>query len=257
MRVADVFRIDGSGISRDDYSFALSYHFDFTMVDRVYEPLFAVEFDGPGHGGRRPDQRRRQRENDHRKNRLCDHFEFPIVRITSEHITTQYRGLDVLTYFAELWFEMPALMEAHSRGHPAIECDPSLYPRFVVRAPNRKGLLPYSLSCDLGLRLSNLYQEGRISSVPMSLLGWDSEGGWHCLSYLALDKDSYIISENTVYARRFPIHISDIMYQISTIEVYEGLKRVFRGEEDAEPLGVLREIKNFFYRKYEIFGNIY
>src|SRR6185503_17574285 len=46
VRIADVLFIEDSGISGNDYSFALKSHFDFVVTDADYLPLFAVEFDG-------------------------------------------------------------------------------------------------------------------------------------------------------------------------------------------------------------------
>lgn len=45
VRVADVFKIDNSGITNDLYSYALQSHFDFIIYNELYDPLFAVEFD--------------------------------------------------------------------------------------------------------------------------------------------------------------------------------------------------------------------
>jgi hypothetical protein len=53
IRLADVLRIEGSGIEDAFYTFALQSHFDFLVCDVRQDPLFAVEFDGPTHGSRR------------------------------------------------------------------------------------------------------------------------------------------------------------------------------------------------------------
>jgi hypothetical protein len=71
MRVADVFPIEGSGISDELFKFALRSHFDFTVADSRHMPLFAVEFDGPTHADTV------QVERDRKKDALCERFGFP------------------------------------------------------------------------------------------------------------------------------------------------------------------------------------
>jgi hypothetical protein len=50
VRVADALDISRSGLSDDEYSYALKAHFDFVVAsEEDRKPHFAVEFDGPYH----------------------------------------------------------------------------------------------------------------------------------------------------------------------------------------------------------------
>lgn len=49
-RVADVLDINASGFDNELYRYALQAHFDFVVADAETKGLFAVEYDGPGHG---------------------------------------------------------------------------------------------------------------------------------------------------------------------------------------------------------------
>jgi hypothetical protein len=49
VRVADVLNLPGNGLENDLFRFGLMAHFDFVVNNDKYEPLFAVEFDGPLH----------------------------------------------------------------------------------------------------------------------------------------------------------------------------------------------------------------
>src|SRR5262245_38456958 len=50
VRIADVLKIDGSGIVDAEYRYALRAHFDFLVTSGERGlPEFAVEFDGPHH----------------------------------------------------------------------------------------------------------------------------------------------------------------------------------------------------------------
>jgi len=79
-RLADVLPIEGSGISNEDYRFAMQSHFDFLVADREHQALFAVEFDGFSH------RDEAQIKRDAIKNRLCDKFELPLLRINSNYL---------------------------------------------------------------------------------------------------------------------------------------------------------------------------
>jgi len=57
LRVADAISIDRSGVSNEEYSYALKAHFDVLAV-RDNLPVLAIEFDGAGHDPK----------NDHLKN---------------------------------------------------------------------------------------------------------------------------------------------------------------------------------------------
>src|SRR5690348_9621608 len=75
IRIADVFPIERSGISKELYSYALMAHFDFLMTDETHVPQFAVEFDGQSHNAANTKIR------DAKKDELCRFFDFPLLRI--------------------------------------------------------------------------------------------------------------------------------------------------------------------------------
>ncbi|HZU04334.1 MAG TPA: DUF2726 domain-containing protein [Chloroflexota bacterium] len=49
VRVADALEIANSGLSNEEYSYALKSHFDFVVSDGNGKAAFAVEFDGRQH----------------------------------------------------------------------------------------------------------------------------------------------------------------------------------------------------------------
>ncbi|MEH2387197.1 MAG: DUF2726 domain-containing protein [Nostoc sp.] len=51
VRIADVVEIENSGLTRDEYSYALKAHFDFVVTrGRHLSPEFVIEFDEAYHG---------------------------------------------------------------------------------------------------------------------------------------------------------------------------------------------------------------
>ncbi len=81
VRVADALEIVNSGITSEEYSYALKAHFDFLICDKNDMPLFAVEFDGPTHAAPR------QIRNDLLKDSLCEKLGLPVLRANSTHLT--------------------------------------------------------------------------------------------------------------------------------------------------------------------------
>ena len=99
-------------LRRGDWDYAFKAHFDFVVHARLAErhathPLFAVEFDGPGHDT--PAARAR----DARKNRLCLASGLPLVRVDATHLHERDR-LSLIEWLAALWAarreEMPRLL---------------------------------------------------------------------------------------------------------------------------------------------------
>jgi hypothetical protein len=95
-----------------DWDYAFKAHFDFVVHAPLSErhadhPLFAVEFDGPGH------RESPTRERDWRKNRLSMASGLPLVRIDQASLYRQ-ENLSMVEWLAELWAawrkEMPNLL---------------------------------------------------------------------------------------------------------------------------------------------------
>ena len=108
--VADVLPIEKSGISDDDYEFCLKAHFDFVAYDQEGNPLFAVEFDGSQH-----QNNPRQKSRDARKNRLCERFGLPLLRVGDNHVVER-EGVAFLEYMIGLHFGEEAVQAAVEEG---------------------------------------------------------------------------------------------------------------------------------------------
>jgi hypothetical protein len=76
VRIADVVTIEKSGIPDDLYGYALAAHFDVLVCKEDGRPYLAIEFDGGGHSTK----------NDEKKEKLCDLFGIPMVRVGPQHI---------------------------------------------------------------------------------------------------------------------------------------------------------------------------
>ena len=147
-----MLEIESSGISDALYSYALRAHFDFTVVNDAHEPLFAVEFDGPGH--RDADAR----VTDRKKNELCEAMEFPLARVRGEHVFGKARGIDSLTWLTEVYFVYEALARAQESGH--FPQDEPLDPMMFIKIPALPGRFPLFISAEARIILRRLHDAG-------------------------------------------------------------------------------------------------
>jgi hypothetical protein len=102
----DVLPIEKSGLTDNNYDYALKAHFDFVIAGENDEAVIAVEFDESHH---RTDPVQIAR--DRRKDRICDHFLLPILRAGAPSLK-QADHRTLLEWFLEVWFEQRALYAA-------------------------------------------------------------------------------------------------------------------------------------------------
>ena len=225
VRLADILPINRSGISGSDFRFALQSHVDFLVIDSEHLPLFSVEFDGPTH--KAPEQIKR----DTTKNRLLKHFGHPYIRINSRYLDSKYRGLDLLTYFIDVWFLSEAFDEAQQAGY--IPYDEPFDPASVISDGSPGGRLwPYWLSVDHQNKIEKLWEEGKIAQmIPSHWIGEDEHGNLRLISWILTDKHKGIYVETGMQEQNFhAVCCSDLLSQIAIFELYEKLKDVLQGK---------------------------
>jgi hypothetical protein len=109
-RIADVLNISSSGISNDEYNYALKAHFDFTVADQDSCAQFAVEFDGRRHAVD-PSAIRR----DTLKDAICKRIGFPLLRIGEDSFKRIGRFV-LLGWLAKVWFLEDGFNKAQEQG---------------------------------------------------------------------------------------------------------------------------------------------
>lgn len=162
VRVADVLKIEGSGIADDLYRYALQSHFDFVVTNSDHGPVFAVEFDGPTH------QSEGQKAGDEKKNGLCARFNFPLLRVTASYFGKKYRDMDLLTWFVVVWFAQKWFEKAQESGQ--IPYDEPFMPQAILNIQEQSKQFPLWLSADVNQGIPCLLQNGR--SRPLRRLIW-------------------------------------------------------------------------------------
>lgn len=250
VRIADVFPLEGSGITSAHYSYGLRAHFDFLITNSNYDPLFSVEFDGPLHKTSTIQQGR-----DKLKNDLCEDFNHGLLRINSNYLNRKYRGLDLLTYFIEAWFLEAAFQEAQNNG--IVPYDEDFDICFIAYDGKRDNkTFPYWLSLDIQLAFQKLHKEKVIGQmVPSHFVGTDVDGNYRCLSWLVLDQNRVIRAATGMRAQRFSVVCeSELVSMLAMFDVYERLQNTLAGKNDCTtPRKLFFESElSRFQEKYEI-----
>ncbi|MBD2539578.1 DUF2726 domain-containing protein [Coleofasciculus sp. FACHB-SPT36] len=110
MRIADVLDIEKSGLSNDEYSYALKAHFDFVVEQKDKSVAFAVEFDGSQH-----DSDPEAISRDAKKNSICEKLGMPLLRIDAEYLR-KVGQFSIVGWLMEVWFLDQEFVKAQERG---------------------------------------------------------------------------------------------------------------------------------------------
>jgi len=245
VRVADVLPIENSGISNDEYRFALQSHFDFVVTNTDQTPLFSVEFDGPTH------QTKKQKLRDERKEQLCLNFDFPILRINARYLNKKYRCFDLLSWFVECWFFHEAFFEAQRAG--LVPCDEPCDPMLVLSLPGHRQRFPLWLSADLRIKIQNLAKLKKIKDfVPSHWIGTDDQGYYHGIMWLRIDDEMGAVTHAAMRSQHFPIIESELLCELLVFQLYEELSRVLEKGVEPTPINKINERVKEDTKKYRL-----
>jgi hypothetical protein len=245
IRLADVFPIGNSGISHEEYRFALQSHFDFVISDNSHTPLFAVEFDGPAHNA--PEQVVRDQLKDH----LCERFDFPLLRINARYLPKKYKNLDLLSWFIEVWFFREAFFKAQETG--SVPSDEPFDPFFVLTLPGRKERFPLWLSADIRIKIKQLAKSGKcLDFAPSEWIGEDDRGNYYGIIWLRINNEVGVFARSAMKSQRFPIVQSEILSELLVFQLYEELCAVLNGHIGAVPLMQIDDLVKSYADKYDM-----
>jgi len=239
IRVADVLEIEGSGISREEYSYGLKAHFDFVVCESD-KPIFAVEFDGESHHN--IDQRKR----DGLKNTLCEKFEFPLLRITSNYLQKKYRHLTLLEWCIESWFCWEAFCNAQEQGIIPLD-EP--FDMSSILSNGSKIIWPYNLYIDINNEINQLDKDKNISHFNLSIWIGEKDNIFYGLGSIKINKEKAIIVRSSITAKQFPIDETDLLDAI----IYRELWNVFKeGKGPFFSLETSKDLRKEYEAKYKL-----
>lgn len=223
VRLADVFEINGSGISKELYSYGLMAHFDTIVFDSDLLPFFAVEFDGSTHIND-PEQIKR----DLKKNDLCEIFDLPLLRITSDFLHKQYRGVNLLSWFIEVWFASKWFDKAQEEG--TFGYDEPFMPMSFQSIPEMDRDFPLWLSRSARGKVAKYFEKGLIESFSPTCVVWvDQNAYYHCLAWVVINDSNVVYVSNKMRGQQFPAPIHDLLEDVTIVDLSEKLLNTLEG----------------------------
>lgn len=240
VRLADVFPINESGIDDKEYSYCLKAHFDFLITDKNYMPLFSVEYDGKQHKFNK-----KQIENDNLKDSLCEKFKHPILRINSKYIDREYKGIDLLTYFVDIWFLEKSFYDAQEKG--IIPYNEPFDASTIFDIGN-KNKWPYWISSNIQIEIQNIYKQKKIRQPsPSFWVGTDTKGNYHCICWLETNEENVIYVKTGMRRQLYTaVDISDLLSMLAIFDLDKKLKEYFLGNESTTSISEFNQILKHF-----------
>jgi len=110
VRIADVVDINQLHVDKLG-SYALMAHFDFVIADETEQPLFAVEFDGPGH----------TQSHDADKDQICGRANLALFRVDLRSSRIETAAFNFVEYLVHLWFLGNQFLEMRASGAVAAD----------------------------------------------------------------------------------------------------------------------------------------
>jgi len=156
VRIADALDIYESGLTDEEYSYALKAHFDF-VVEGAEGVDFAVEFDEPHH---RLDSRAKQ--NDRLKNAICFKLDFPLVRIDAQYLRGVGQFATVLDWLVEMWYMEQGFISAQQQGKPPDDEDFYSFAVFEWGYIENKKFIPVDLDKLTPSAIEELSRQGKV-----------------------------------------------------------------------------------------------
>jgi len=236
MRIADVLNIKSSGLSNEEYRYALQAHFDYVIYDNGNNPLFGVEFDGPLH-----ENDMSVIKNDILKNHICESLDFPLLRINADFLNKKIKDLSLLSWVIEVWFLGQEFYKQQQQGF--IPEDEIFDYHFVVKPFMKDGLLGgdfyFNLSANAIYFINKCRKEGTIARVNFKAYE-DKLGFTYGTIIASVDDKKGILSKVKVKSFNFyPPSPSDIVEELAVIDIANKIKKFMEDKEkcvDSKPV---------------------
>jgi hypothetical protein len=245
IRVADVFEIEASGIADQLYSFALKSHFDFVITGPDHIPIFAVEFDGPGH--RSADAKRR----DQLKNELCDHFEFQLLRINQRYFSPTFSNWDLLGWFCTVWFVKRGWDDDVLEGK--IPYEDSIFDPMFVSVVTKSGTRGLELERHARSEFGRLFRGGVIPShMPEWIVAKSKGGTLRALAWIKVSEVEGAITETAMQQQRVGDWVHFAIRGIVLSRLEDAVSRVLSSQTPPVPVSDIRAYAQKFRNDYKL-----
>ncbi|MBP7148609.1 MAG: DUF2726 domain-containing protein [Acidobacteria bacterium] len=244
VRIGDVLDIEG--LEGAERRLAFGGHFDFVIADKEHLPLFAVEFDGPGHSDAEAAGR------DKIKDGLCVRAGLPLLRITAEYLGPRYANMALLRWLIDSFFLQRAFEEAQERGE--IPPDEPYIPTSVVGDPSTGRWFPYWLSKDTLARIRTLAQSGSLRDmIANTHVGYSTKDeDYRGVFWIMINDHEGVLATTRLKAQLFPVDICDLVDEIGIVNLGLALEKTLRGELEPMTAAEIKERVEHYRRNYRI-----
>lgn len=245
VRVADVLKIERSGIPDHLYKYALQAHFDFVVSDSEHEPLFAVEFDGPTHS--EPDSKRR----DEMKNEICERFDFPLLRINRRYLYNKFSNWDLLRWFCTVFFVKKDWDRSVESGE--ISYEDSIFDPMFVSIRTKSGWRSLELERTARSKLGELFRTGRIPShIPNWITASDGDRCYRALAWITTEEERGVIVETAMQYHRLGDWVQFAIRGIVLNHLVHRVLVALKGEGQTQPRSILKAKADEFRDRYDM-----
>jgi hypothetical protein len=232
VRVADALEISRSGLSDEEYGYALRAHFDFVIADPENgRAHFAVEFDEPHH-----DTDEATSARDTMKDSISERLGLPVIRIDADFLRTVGQ-FTLVGWLVDLWFLHEWFIEAQERGDMPRD-EPFAYFGFIEENEEGSVDYPFFLSFPARKAIAAAWRAGIAArGIPEVVSQWDWEiEGRYSTAYaiLPLADDSFVIGRARcrLFFRtpRKPVDVRELAGELAIVDLAERLDGISRGE---------------------------
>ncbi len=229
VRLADVVDLDRAGATGDLKTYGLKAHFDFIICRDEWDPIYAIEFDGPLHAESTQAQR------DVKKDELCQRDGLPILRIHAAHLTKTYTDLTLLGWMVEVAEMQKAFDEEQAAGRISWEED--FDPFFMMSMEPGEPKFPYWISARARTRIERLHNQGRIHHPGSSgFVGRDNRDHFQGAELIAVTPSEGILVKGAIRKQQFPVPFGDLLAEILAVQLTRKVETWLRTGDGSEPL---------------------
>lgn len=218
-RIADVIEISKGEIPNNEFYFALSSHFDFTIC-QDYETQFVIEFDGPHH------DEPNQKQKDDIKDRICQTVGLPILRLDSNIIRNKAREYSIAQWFAEIWFLSKEFDKMQEAGQiPPSE--PFMYQNILGKSGGPMNF-PYDIARPVLLFMHQLHRDGVSKGYSARSITYELNDKIYCKTYFRVSED-HVVSSRTEFKsfRFYPISPFELALDLAIINLEPKIVEYF------------------------------
>jgi hypothetical protein len=235
VKVQDVFRTEGAGLSDDLLQFVARASFDHVVTDAERMPLFVVQFDGTSHPTDIQSLKQQQ------ENEICRKLLLPLVRVHAFHLAKKHHSLEIVGLLLESWFASKGMPERSERSRSfrtgeieltATQAPMSQMPASSGPSSSMLGdLEPTSMVAgDVRKQIRRIYESGKCKSpVASSVIGVDAAGTYHAVAFIRVSEEAVASSKVAFRNQLFPSTTLVLVEEILIHELYQELLDVIRG----------------------------